>query len=95
MVHYSTLFVDHDPGNMRRDRPRVLGPEHTPLRFTTQMASNPEGVGGFCDVACAARGEVVVRLPDAGRRTLRVSPVASPSGMGCAAWRMSSATQLG
>lgn len=46
------------------------------------MASNPEEVGGFCDVACAARGEVLNRLPDAGRRTVRVSPVESLSRHG-------------
>ncbi|KAG6358096.1 hypothetical protein INS49_013980 [Diaporthe citri] len=60
---------------MRRDGPVSWAQNN----LTTQMASNPEGVGGFCDVACAARGDVLVRLPDAGRRTVRVSPVATTS----------------
>lgn len=80
-------FVDHDPGNMRRDRLRVLGPEHKhhPLlapRHAADGIESPEEVGGFCDVACAARGEVLIRLPDAGRRMVRVSPVESLSRHG-------------
>lgn len=83
LLHH--LVVDHDPGNMRRDDSVFWALKRTPPaphRVSGVESGHLEDLGGFSDVACAARGEVLVRLPDAGRRTVRVSPVESLSSMG-------------